>query len=355
MKLLSYNMRGLGRKEKIREVRELINKLRIEICCLQETKMEVMNTKVCRSIWGSRPFDWSHQDAERNAGGILTIWNIEVFQKLSEWSCRGMLVVNGLWVEDGSRCTIINVYAPNNPAQRGVLWETIEALADQIRTDKVCIICDFNAIREVNERIGRSSFCDKMDMDNFNKLIDGSDLTEIPLVGRSYTWYRPDGSCKSKLDRLLVYSNWLSTWPNVIVKGGKRSFLDHIPIFIEGHVKDWGPKPFKFFNQWIQHPSYKPTMEEAWKGTSRQGWTGYILKEKLKDLKGILKSWSKRTFEEMEHLIEEKKGEIEKLDLVDDAFCLSEEEAARRKEIMGELQKEASWNEKQLFQKSRIK
>ncbi|KAL8470945.1 hypothetical protein ACS0TY_033497 [Phlomoides rotata] len=57
----------------------------------------------------------------------------------------------------------------------------------------------------------------------------------------------------------------------------------------------------------------------------------------------------------MEHQIEEKKGEIEKLDLVDDAFGLSEEESARRQEMMGELQKEASWNEKQLFQKSRIK
>ncbi|KAL8511032.1 hypothetical protein ACS0TY_017746 [Phlomoides rotata] len=124
-------------------------------------------------------------------------------------------------VEDGSKCTIINVYAPNNSAQRGILWEMIEALADQNNTDKVCLIGDFNAIRGVNERIGRSSVCDYRDMDNFNKMIDRSDLTEIPLVGRSYIWYRPDGSCKSKLDRLLVNPNWLTKWSNVILKGVK--------------------------------------------------------------------------------------------------------------------------------------
>ncbi|KAL8477136.1 hypothetical protein ACS0TY_029438 [Phlomoides rotata] len=118
-----------------------------------------------------------------STGGILTIWNIEVFQKLSEWSCRGMLVVNGRWVGDGSRCTIINVYTPNNSAQRGDLWELIKALADQHSTDKVCIIGDFNVIRGEKERIGRSSFYDTRDMDKFNKMIEGSDLTEIPLVG----------------------------------------------------------------------------------------------------------------------------------------------------------------------------
>ncbi|KAL8457806.1 hypothetical protein ACS0TY_035616 [Phlomoides rotata] len=130
MKVLSYNIRGAGRREKRREVRELIEKSRIEICCLQEIKVEEVNKRLCKSIWGNSPSDWAWLGSIGNTGGILTIWNSEVFQKTSEWSRTGMLVVNGRWVEDDSICTIINVYAPNSAAQRGELWEILQALGD---------------------------------------------------------------------------------------------------------------------------------------------------------------------------------------------------------------------------------
>ncbi|KAL8531126.1 hypothetical protein ACS0TY_007949 [Phlomoides rotata] len=193
----------------------------------------------------------------------------------------------------------------------------IEALAEQNNIDKVCIIRDFNTIIRENERVGRSSFYDRRDMDNFNNMTEGSDLTEIPLVGRSYKWYRPDGSCKSKLDRLLVNSNWLTMLPNVILKDGKRSFSNHIPIFIEGYIKYWGPKLFKFFNQWLQHPTFKKMMDEAWKESSRRG--GQALLEQGK-------------FRRLESRIEEKKEELEKLDIIDGMLGLSEEESVRRQE-----------------------
>ncbi|KAL8529976.1 hypothetical protein ACS0TY_007155 [Phlomoides rotata] len=89
-------------------------------------------------------------------------------------------------------------------------------------------------------------------------------------------------------------------------------------------------------------------VEKVWKASTRQGWSGFTLKEKLKDLKVELKSWSKNTFGNLESRIEEKKGEIEKLDLFDDTFGLTEEEVGRRQEIMGELLQKAAWNEKQL-------
>ncbi|KAL8529977.1 hypothetical protein ACS0TY_007156 [Phlomoides rotata] len=166
-----------------------------------------MEEKVCKAIWGHRPFDWSYKAAEGNSGGILTMWNPEVFKKTSEWDCRGMLVVNGRWLEDDCRRSIANVYAPNNPTRRGDLWEVIEALAEQNNREMMCIIGDFNAIRDDTERVDRSASFDGTDIVKFNNMIEGSDLTEIPLVGRCYTWFHPDGSCKSKLDRLLVNPN----------------------------------------------------------------------------------------------------------------------------------------------------
>ncbi|KAL8464844.1 hypothetical protein ACS0TY_034363 [Phlomoides rotata] len=146
-----------------------------------------------------------------------------------------MVVVNGRWVTDGCNCTIINVYAPNTPALRWEIWDYIQTLVNSTMKTK-----------DTGERVGRTSSWDIADISRFNNFIRGSDLTEIQLVGRSFTWYRPNGS----------------KWPNVSLKGGRRSLSDHIPIFIEGAEKNWGPRPFKFFNQWIHHQEYRPKIEE---------------------------------------------------------------------------------------------
>lgn len=65
--------------------------------------------------------------------------------------------------------------------------------------------------------------------------------------------------------------------------------------------------------------------------------------------------WKEQTFSKQDSSIEEKKAEIEMLDLLDDAFGLDEDEAERRTLISNELMTEMGWREAQLFQKSRIK
>lgn len=63
MKMLSFNIRGLGTNVKRREVRELINKKKINICCIQETKMQKMENRLCRVIWGNNAFDWACKES----------------------------------------------------------------------------------------------------------------------------------------------------------------------------------------------------------------------------------------------------------------------------------------------------
>lgn len=35
---------------------------------------------------------------------------------------------------------------------------------------------------------------------------------DIPLVGKSFTWYRPNGKAKSKIVRIMVSREWLLHW-----------------------------------------------------------------------------------------------------------------------------------------------
>lgn len=94
--------------------------------------------------------------------------------------------------------------------------------------------------------------------------------------------------------------------PN-IEGGGRKTLSDHFPIFIEEEVKDWGPSPFRFFNQWMQHHSFKEFVSEKWNTFNIQGWGGYVVKKKLKLLKVELKKWREEVFGCLDMKIEGKK------------------------------------------------
>jgi len=52
MKLLSWNVRGMGGVAKRREVSQLVREKNPLILRLQETKLSMLDAFVCNSIWG---------------------------------------------------------------------------------------------------------------------------------------------------------------------------------------------------------------------------------------------------------------------------------------------------------------
>ncbi|KAL8502134.1 hypothetical protein ACS0TY_021304 [Phlomoides rotata] len=97
---------------------------------------------------------------------------------------------------------------------------------------------DFNSIRRLSERVGRNSGSCRTDVEAFDNFIMDAGLIDLPLHGRSYTWYRSDGSCKSRLDRFLINNEWISKWPSSHQVGLKRSLSNHCHILLEIKVKD---------------------------------------------------------------------------------------------------------------------
>ncbi|KAL8511922.1 hypothetical protein ACS0TY_018386 [Phlomoides rotata] len=240
MKIISYNIRGVGSRTKRKEVRDLVKQTRADVCCIQESKKEQVSEIFCKSLWGNwSKIGWAIKGSEGSSGGIITIWNAETFSSSSNWHAPGMLVVNGFWIASGVPCVIINVYSSCYLVDKLRMWDMIKSVSLQNSEECVCVVGDFNAIKEESERVGRAEFTDQRGIRLFQEFIDQSMLIDLPLCGRSYTWYRPDGSCKSRLDRLLVNDQWLHTWPNASLKGMRRSVSDHCPIFTDFGKKNW--------------------------------------------------------------------------------------------------------------------
>ena len=54
LKIISWNVRGLNEWDKRLQVRNLIRNWRLDIVCLQETKMELITRVVILSLWGGQ-------------------------------------------------------------------------------------------------------------------------------------------------------------------------------------------------------------------------------------------------------------------------------------------------------------
>jgi len=68
-----------------------------------------------------------------------------------------------------------------------------------------CFPGDFNSMRSQEERISSSQrMVDTSDILDFNEWIFDMELQEIKGFGGRFTWFRPNGTVKSRLDRFLV-------------------------------------------------------------------------------------------------------------------------------------------------------
>ncbi|XP_028201026.1 uncharacterized protein LOC114385181 [Glycine soja] len=119
------------------------------------------------------------------------------------------------------------------------------------------------------------------------------ELQEIKCAGNSFTWIRPNGYVKSRLDRFLVSEHWLSLWPESCQLVLQRNLSDHCPTILQNSMVDWGPKPFRVFDWWLQQKGYQKMVREAWNNDQQGGSGGIVLKNKLKNFKAAIKQWSK--------------------------------------------------------------
>ena len=110
--------------------------------------------------------------------------------------------------------------------------------------------------------------------------------------GNRFTWCRPNGSVRSRLDRCLVSEQWLLKWPDSSQQVLHKDYCDHCPIILKTELVDWGPKPFRVMDCWLKNKEYQRLIKEVWCGDQQLGWGSIVLKNKLRNLKSSLKQWS---------------------------------------------------------------
>ena len=132
IKILSWNVK-VNEPEKRKVIRNFIMGQRVDLVCLQETKILEMNIALVRSIGVGRFLDWKALSTEGAARGILLLWDrrrmelIELEIGLYSISCLFRTVEEGFqWIFSG-------VYGLVERSFKEFFWEELGAIRGRWR------------------------------------------------------------------------------------------------------------------------------------------------------------------------------------------------------------------------------
>ncbi|XP_071687533.1 uncharacterized protein [Rutidosis leptorrhynchoides] len=305
MKAISLNIRSFkvgGKVDVVGWVRRLIVKEKPSFMALQETKLHLVDLNWIQSLWGSGNCNFIQKEMVGKSGGQLLIWDTIEFEAIDVINADFFMGVKGVWKSSGVSFNIVNVYGPHDDNNKKSLWNSLHNLIDA--SDEAWLLCgDFNEVRNQNERLN----CDFIDHRArlFNDFITINSLIEIPLGGRNFTRVSDDGTKFSKIDCFLVNQSFVNLWKDLTAIALDRQHSDHCPIVLKDEDRNFGPKPFKIFDAWLDDEEIESVIRDAWvlpvENNARKD---CVFRNKLKNVKNALRTWSNGKYKNLDVEIE---------------------------------------------------
>ncbi|XP_026378768.1 uncharacterized protein LOC113273230 [Papaver somniferum] len=173
------------------------------------------------------------------------------------------------------------IHAHVGVVQRIFLWSEMELISDLKKP--WLVIGDFNSIVSSEEKIGGRAANSRV-MQEFNTYLDNCELIQAPKSGLQFSW-----------------SNFVL-----------RIASDHAPLL---GVSESIPKPsnipLKFQKMWLSHPGFMDLVSNCW-NEEVVGDPSFVLLQKLKKLKNILRDWNWNVFGNVNVKIKEAEEEVHK-------------------------------------------
>ncbi|XP_071712661.1 uncharacterized protein [Rutidosis leptorrhynchoides] len=199
--------------------------------------------------------------------------------------------------QKGVESIIVNVYSPHSDSNKQKIWSSLESCVGNQNSEWV--LCgDFNEVRDKTERQN----CEFVERRAawFNTFIDNAKLIDVPIGGKLFTRVCDNGIKLIKLDRFLISEKFRNTWGEVSVLALERKMSDHSPIVLRDMAIDFGPKPTKVFNEWLEVEGSSKIIEDCWNEEVDAYRADCRFRKKLKNVKSSLKKWSQKSLGNLE-------------------------------------------------------
>ncbi|XP_075078411.1 uncharacterized protein LOC142164323 [Nicotiana tabacum] len=195
-------------------------------------------------------WSWCHNATNSCKGRLWVIWNPKSISFTVIESIAQIIHGQVKIVHSNKEFQFTAVYGLHTVQDRKDMWSSLRNIEKQIKGAWL-MMGDFNAVLEVDDRMNGREMQDHETKD-FRELLEDCSLTELPTIGKSYTW--TNSHVFSRIDRAIVNDQWITSMPLVQAHVMESLFSDHSPISIE--VEDYcdsKKRPFKFYNCMVDH------------------------------------------------------------------------------------------------------
>ena len=239
---LCWNPRGLNCPNRRDVVSDLVASTSCHIVCLQETKLQSVDSAMALHLGGYRLRNFAQKPADGTKGGILILWDDRVIQFLNvttgTFSLSGDVAVCGSDIS--FKLTV--VYGPTRGNLKDAFFAELAALKPMAGT-KWLVNGDFNQIYKANDK--NRGNANRSRIVRFRNALNSCELKEIHLQNRKFTWSneRQDPTL-CKLDGFFCNEEWDITFPDHILHALSSSLSDHCPLLLANAKDRENPKPF---------------------------------------------------------------------------------------------------------------
>lgn len=243
LSILSWNVRGLNVVASCLNVHNSLATTACHIACLQETKLQTVDSHLANFLGAYRLNRHSFKPAVGTKGGILVLWNDSEVDlrdiQIGRYSISGKVTMR----RSAETFNLTVVYGPSRLRGKEAFLNHIRHLkpADD---EKWLIIGDFNLIYQAADKNNTNLNLNLMT--KFRRTLNFCGLKEINLQNRKYTW--SNGRRRPtlvRLDRAFCNQNWDLAFGNCLLHALSSSHSDHCPLLLCG--QDGPRRPNTFF------------------------------------------------------------------------------------------------------------
>ncbi|GMI94028.1 hypothetical protein HRI_003072100 [Hibiscus trionum] len=128
---LSWNVRGLRRREKVRSTYKVISGCKASIVLIQESKLGPEKQRSIRRLCGKNKWSFVSSPTVRTTGGLISMWDTNSFRVEKEIVLDRLIGIFGSLGSANFGVGILNVYAPNAQGERREFFRIVKHLIDQ--------------------------------------------------------------------------------------------------------------------------------------------------------------------------------------------------------------------------------
>lgn len=289
--ILCWNVRGLNSKARQDGVHTLVTSSRVDVVCIQETKMTEISRGTILSTLGSDFTHFVELPAVGASGGILVAWRNELGPATAARVDSHCISVQFSPSSDQA-WWLTCVYGPQGDHNKVLFLQKPRDVRDACQGPWI-LLGDYNLIYKDEDK--NNGNLNRALMGRFRRLINDLGLKELPLHGRKFTWSnQQDTPTLVKLDRVLCTVDWEHLFPNCLLQSTSIDGSDHCPLLLGLHDNKPGKARFHFEAYWTKLEGFHEAVEVAWASEPTSSCPFDTLSRKLRATVKGLQSWSQK-------------------------------------------------------------